>query len=213
MKRIFIVTLSLLIFSTHVNARTNAVEKGAEKRSPPIDILQGKKTAPITVIEYSSYTCSHCATFHNTTFKDIKKHYIDTGKVKYIQRDFPLDKQSLEAALLTRCATKDNFARLSTVLFKKQKDWAYSSEWEKELRKIATASGMRPASIDQCLSNDTLRESVVQSRIEAVQAYGISGTPAFIVNGQKHGGAMSFDYFKVLFDKVLTPISSKKKKD
>lgn len=196
MNKFFVIVFSLLFFSALGFANAEIIK-------PPEDVVIGKKNAPITVIEYSSYTCSHCATFHNTTFKKIKTNYIDIGKVKYIQRDFPLDQPSMQAAQLTRCTPKEKYSQISSVLFKKQKDWAYNKNWEKELRKILTASGMSPATITKCLENESLKTSVLQSRVEGAQQFEIRGTPTFIINGKVHKGTASYKYLSVLFDKII----------
>lgn len=166
------------------------------------DMVLGAEDAPITVIEYASMSCPHCAMFHALTFPDLKKHYIETGKVRYIFRDYPINKPAFEGAMITRCAGPDRFFGFLKLLFAKQHIWAANKDSVTAIKDVVKLGGMKPDTVDQCLADEKLKEQVLSMRLRAEQEYEVVSTPTFIVQGVRHSGAMSFEEF----EKVLKPL-------
>jgi protein-disulfide isomerase len=163
----------------------------------------GDPNAPVTMIEYASLTCPHCARFHNEVLPKIKRDYIDTGQVKLIYRDYPLDQFALKASLLARCAPNGHFFTFLHALFKAQELWARSGDPEAELSKIGRLGGIGEERFAVCTSDQRLIDYVLQQRIDAKEEYSIASTPSFIINGRKLKGALSFEMFQSVIESVL----------
>lgn len=161
------------------------------------DHILGKADAPVTVIEYASMTCSHCATYHNTTFPEVKKRFIDTGKVRYIFREFPLDPLAAGAFMLAHCAGEGKFFPMIDVLFEKQKEWVVQKPIE-PLMAIAKQTGFTEDSFNACLKDQKLLENIEAVRTRASEKLGVNSTPTFFINGKIHRGAMSIEEFEKL---------------
>jgi protein-disulfide isomerase len=175
-------------------------------QAQPDDLVEGDANAPITFIEYSSLSCPHCAKFQKDVLPQMKKDFIDTGKVKLIQRDFPLNKPAVQAAQLAHCAGPMRYFALVNVLFQTQEQWLTEDSVEK-LAQIAATAGMDRPTFDACLANKDIEAKIVATRKAGEDAFGIDSTPTFIVNGVKLEGEQSIDDLKKLFAK-LTPSGS-----
>jgi protein-disulfide isomerase len=149
----------------------------------PDDHVLGKPDAPITIIEYASLTCPHCAEFDRETLPKIKEKWIDTGKAKLVFRDFPLDGLALQAAMVARCAPADRYFGYIDVLFHSQNNWARANDPTEALSRIARLGGMSDQQFQACMSNKELQKSVAASRQTAEKDYGVESTPTFFVNG------------------------------
>jgi protein-disulfide isomerase len=169
---------------------------------PLPDIVQGSPTAPITIIEYASMTCSHCAAFHEETWPALKAKYIDSGKAKFILREFPFDPLAAAAFMLARCAGPDKRNAFVDQLFAQQKTWAFVDKPIEPLRAVVERAGMSQADFDACLQNQQLFDLVKQSQQLATQRLNIDSTPTFFVNGQKMVGELAI----ADFDNVLGPL-------
>lgn len=159
------------------------------------DRVLGNPDAPITIIEYASLTCGHCATFHRTTMPRLKREWLDTGRAKLVYRDFPLDENAATAAVIARCAPEDQYFRLLGVFFSRQSSWARMDDPAPVLAQIARSRGLSPEKIDACLNDDDLLDGVLQSRIVGQNRHGVNSTPTFIVGERVITGAMSFEDF------------------
>ncbi len=160
----------------------------------------GSPTAPVTMIEYSSLGCSHCADFHGATLPQLKSAYIDTGRVRFVYRDYPLDNgAALAASMVARCSGDNYFAALDA-LFRAQSSWAYSSNYTTGIKAVVSALGMTSAVVDTCLASSELRSGVVAMRQTGQSTYGVSGTPTFFINGQTVVGAYPYAYFAAIID-------------
>ena len=147
-------------------------------------------------------TCGHCAHFHTKVFPELKQKYIDTGKVHFIMREFPLDNLAVAAAMLARCAGGDKTFPLISALFAKQDEWAFvRSDPRPELLKFAKQAGFTKESFDKCLTDQKLLDDVVAVRTRASQVFGVDATPTFFVNGKRLEGVSIED-----FDKAFAPI-------
>ena len=165
--------------------------------------VMGSADAPVTMEEFSSLTCPHCANFHRDTLPKIKTAYIDTGKVKLIYRDFPLGALAMAAAMLARCGTPERYFGFLEVLFRGQQSWATSKDPRKELERVARFAGIGKAEFDACLDNEALLKGIQERAAEAQSRFGIESTPTFIINGTKLGGALPFEDFQTVIEKAL----------
>ena len=148
-------------------------------------------------------TCGHCANFHNTVFPKLKEKYVDTGKVRFIMREFPLDNLAAAASMLARCAGGDKTYPLIEVLFQKQDQWAFvRGNPVPELFKFAKQAGFTQESFDKCLTDQTLLDQVTGVRTRASEKFNVSSTPTFFINGKRLQDAPTLDSF----DKVLAPL-------
>jgi protein-disulfide isomerase len=170
---------------------------------PLPELSLGKEDAPVTIVEYASLTCGHCAAFHNTVFPKIKEKYVDSGQVRFIMREFPLDNLAAAAAMLTRCAGGEKTYPLIEVLFKQQEQWAFvRGNPVPELFKVAKQAGFTQESFDKCLTDQKLLEQVTSIRSKASDKFGVNSTPTFFINGKRLQEAPTVE----AFDKALTPL-------
>lgn len=186
---------------SQVSAQTVSADELAVP-GPLGDIEIGNKNAKVTVIEYASLTCSHCATFHDKTWPALKQKWIDTGKVRFILREFPLDPLATAAFMLARCGGNDKYYPMVDLLFSQQKNWAFSNKPVEALLSLAKQAGFSQESFEACLKNQQIYDAVNAVRDRAAQKLGVSSTPTFFINGQVHRGALSVEEF----DKILTPL-------
>lgn len=167
----------------------------------------GSADAKITVVEYASMTCPHCAHFTNDVFGDFKKKYIDTGKVRYIFRDFPLDNLAAAVSMLARCAGKDKALPMIETFYAKQQDWAFASGSPvPKLFDIAKQAGFTQESFDKCLTDQKLLDKITTERTRASDVFGVNATPTFFINGKRLQEAPSME----AFDKVIGPLLAAK---
>lgn len=162
----------------------------------------GKEDAPVTIYEYSSLTCPHCADFHAETLPDLKKTYFDTGRAKLVFRDFPLDPLALAGALIARCAPEAVYFKLLDILFAKQGDWARAANPVEALKQYGRLSGMSDAALDACLKNEDLLKAIQSVQTQANERLGIDSTPSFVINGEVVAGARSAEAFGTLIEQA-----------
>jgi protein-disulfide isomerase len=158
---------------------------------PLPDIVQGAVTAPITIVEYASMTCPHCAAFHEGPWKDLKSKYVDTGKVKFILREFPLDPLATAGFMLARCAGPDKRNAVIDLLYAQQKTWAFVDKPIQPLLDLVKGLGFTQTDFETCLKNQELYDQVNASRDQAADKFGVDATPTFFINGRKQTGEMS----------------------
>jgi protein-disulfide isomerase len=185
-------------------ARTEIPIDELMQPGPLPELALGKDDAPVTVVEYASMTCSHCANFHNKVFPVVKDKYIDTGKVRFIMREFPLDKLAVAASMLARCAGGEKTLPLISALFGKQDEWAFvRGNPVPELFKFAKQAGFTQESFDKCLTDQTLMDDIVKVRSRAADSFGVSSTPTFFINGKRMTGAPTIEEFDKAFSALL----------
>jgi protein-disulfide isomerase len=170
---------------------------------PEPDMVMGDANAPVTIIEYASMTCPHCAHFHDTTLPGLKEKYIDTGKAKLILREFPFDPRALAAFMLARCAPENQYYPLIDVLFKQQRTWATAEDPRPPLLQIAKLAGFTQESFEACLKNQQVLDNVMAVKEKAEKDFGVDSTPTFFINGEKHSGALSLEEMSTIIDKYL----------
>ena len=169
------------------------------------DMVLGQADAKVTIIEYASYTCPHCAAFHAEVFKDLKRDYIDTGKVKFILREVYFDRYGLWAAMMARCGGETRYFGIMGMLFEGQKEWSASDDPTtvvNNLRRIGKTAGMDDATLDACMQDSNMAQAMLNTWEANAKTDQVEGTPTLIINGVKSGN-MSYDELKALIDAEL----------
>jgi len=172
-----------------------------------IEALQEKKigsgSAQIQMLEFASLTCGHCAKFHNEVFPKIKSEFIDTGKIDFVYKDFPLDKFALKASVIARCSGNERFFNFLKVLYSKQKDWTRSSDPFKSLLKIAKFGGLKNDEIKVCVGNKSIEDGILKQRLESTKKFDIKATPTIYLNNKKYEGDLTYEALKLKIDSLL----------
>jgi protein-disulfide isomerase len=192
-------SLSLPAFTSAAFAQTPSAAELLQPGPLP-DMVLGDEKAPVTIVEYASLTCPHCKHFETTTFPELKKRYIDTGKVRYIFREFVLNELDALAIMLARCVDKDKYFPFLESLYATQEQWVVQDALP-PLMAIAKQAGFTEDSFKKCASNQELFVSVTAQRDLAAKKFGVSSTPTFFINGQMTAGDMSIE----AMEKVIQP--------
>lgn len=161
--------------------------------------ILGDPSAPVTIIEYASLTCPHCATFHTEVLPTLKKDYIDTGKVRLVYRNYPLDGVALRASALADCSGEDRFFGFLDVLFRTQPTWSRSADPVGALQAIARQGGMSAEKFAACLQDETLLDKIMGERLAGADGFGVDSTPSFIIQGRRYG-ALDVEDFREILD-------------
>ena len=184
------------------NAQSSDADAGATEI---IDMVQGAEDAPITVIEYASFTCPHCARFHSDVYKLLRKNYIDTGKIKFIFREVYFDNYGMWASMIARCSGPDRFFGMTDLILNSQSTWARAGDdlaIVEALRKIGRLSGMQDAALDSGLQDGDKLRALVGWYKENAQRDGIQSTPSFLIDGQPYKN-MDYEEFAKILDEKL----------
>ncbi len=183
-----------------------AQEATTEAAAPAVkDFSLGSADAKVKLVEYASFTCPHCANFHATVFPQLKKDYIDTGKVQFTLREVYFDRYGLWAALIARCGGDMKYFGIHDMLFDKQQEWAGSDNPQQvveNLKTIGRSAGLEDAAMDACLNDQANAEALIKQFQTNFEADGVEGTPTLFVNGTKHGN-MSYEDLKAILDAEL----------
>jgi protein-disulfide isomerase len=206
-RREFVVGTSALAILAALNAPVwaqGAAPSTAELMETGVlpDQAVGNPDAPVTVIEYASMTCGHCAAFHNTTYPEFKKRYVDTGKARYILREFPLDPLAAGAFMLARCAGKDKYFPLVETLFQQQRNWVVQKPIE-PLFAIAKQAGFTQETFDACLKDQKMLDAIEWVRARGADKFKVDSTPTFFINGKIYKGALSIEDLSKAIDSQL----------
>lgn len=189
--------------SADVSTADSAFEKELLVPGPLGDMTMGSKDAPVVVVEYASMTCPHCADFNNKTFPELKKTYIDTGKVYYISRPFPFDSAATAAFMLAYCAGPERYFGFIDVLFEQQRQWILSDDPMAELEKIAKQGGFSEEQFQQCMKDGKIFDHISKVAKRAAEEFKVRSTPTFFINGQMVQGFMTWAEFQPLIEKAL----------
>ncbi|MBK8908150.1 MAG: DsbA family protein [Rhodospirillales bacterium] len=188
-------------FATVAAAETPDKTIGLDDRLTPRSL--GRDDAPVTLVEFSSLTCPHCASFHSETLPKIKDAYVTPGKVRYVYHDFPLDNLAMAAAMLSRCVDRERYFGFMETLFANQARWAGSRSPVQDLEKLSRLAGMSKETFDACLADQELLDGIRSAAQEAAEEYDIDSTPTFLVNGDKITGAVDFATMQQRIDAAL----------
>ncbi len=168
------------------------------------DRILGATDAPVTIIEYSSLTCPHCAQFHATTYKKIKADWIDQGRARFVHRHFPLDQRALHASLLTNCVQgKEHFALLNA-LFSSQQRWARAEDHLAALATIARLAGIDQNRFDACVSDEAAIDRILERAQDGQNTYDVNSTPTLIVNGNKVEGGLEYEQLEKILQEAAS---------
>jgi protein-disulfide isomerase len=159
------------------------------------DRILGNPDAPISIVEYASLTCPHCAHFTDEVLPEIKKKWIDTGKAKLVLRDFPLDGEALRAAMIARCAPPDRFYAFVDTFFQDQANWATAPDVPAALTRLAALGGMSKEAVEKCLKDTALENKILDGRLTASKQLDVNATPTFFINGTKFTGDPTVEGF------------------
>jgi protein-disulfide isomerase len=184
------------------NAQTASAE--VDTSTVP-EMTLGNPDASVTITEYASFTCPHCAAFHNGPFKQLKADYIDNDKVKFVYREVYFDRFGLWASMVARCGGEEKFFGISDLIYKSQSEWTRAGEPAQiveELRKIGRLAGLDNETLDACLKDGTQAETLVAWFEENAEEDDIDSTPTFLINGEKHSN-MPYEDMKKLIDEAL----------
>ena len=204
-RRAFTAALSLtglaaLLGFSPLRLIADAMAQGASDVAKPVslpDMALGSANAAVTITEYASMTCPHCAAFNETVFPKIKSEYIDTGKVRYVFREFPLDIKAVAGSMLARCIAKDDAGKYFAVidlLFKQQNDWVMKNTTE-TLTRIGKQAGLSQQQVESCLKDQALLDKIAADQKYASEILKVDSTPTFFLNGEKIKGETSFEEF------------------
>jgi protein-disulfide isomerase len=199
--------LSLLAGFSPLRLITEAMAQGASDVAKPVslpDMALGPANATVTITEYASMTCPHCAAFTETVFPKIKAEYIDSGKIRFVFREFPLDIKAAAGSMLARCIAKDDSGKYFAVvdmLFKQQNDWVLKNTTETLIR-IGKQAGLSQQQVEDCLKDQALLDKIAADQKYAAEILKVNSTPTFFVNGEMVKGAVSFEDF----DKLIRPL-------
>jgi protein-disulfide isomerase len=173
----------------------------------------GKVDAPVTIIEYASLTCGHCAQFHTETLPQLKEKFIDTGKVRLVFRDYPLDGIALRAAAVARCMPESSYFGYLSTLFKNQEQWRSAEDVTKPLVQLARLGGLSGEDAEACVASEPLMDAIAAARLQADKDYQIQSTPSFVFNGgaAKLLGAQPISVFAETIEKLLPKTKSEPK--
>jgi len=167
------------------------------------DQVLGDPDAPVTIIEYASLTCPHCANFHNNILPALESEYIQTGKAKLVFRDFPLDGVALRAAALARCAGPERYHGFIKVLFRSQMEWAGSQDPLAALARLAKLGGIDDTQFAACIGDEERLDVIVESRAAAERNFQVNSTPTFIIQGRKYTGGLTLEGLRQILDPLV----------
>jgi len=159
----------------------------------------GNPNAPVTIVEYASLTCPHCRNYHAKVFPQVKRQYIDTGKVRYIIREFPIGRTAGTAAIVTRCAPQKKYLSMTEAFLARQSEWVSQEVREDAIYNVAKSSGMSRAEFDKCLTNQAIIDGLTEVK-QRGRKYGVIGTPTLFINGQKAQGEVTFEQVKAMIE-------------
>ena len=168
------------------------------------EIVYGDPAAPVTIVEYASLTCPHCAAFHQEMLPELKAQLLDTGKAKLVYRDFPLDQLALRASVMVRCGPADKRTAMLDTLFSTQRSWSAANDPVEALARIGRAVGMTDDDLNACYQNKEVVDAVLAERLEGEETYKVSSTPSFVIDGKLYRGGMSVEDFTAVVES-LTP--------
>lgn len=172
------------------------------------DYVQGSKDAPITIIEYASLSCSHCAQFHTTVYPTVKENYIDTGKALYILRPFPLNEPALRGTMLLDCVGEDEGAEryytFAKVLFEAQSKWAFDQQFLSSLKTFAKVGGVSEEAFDACMADSAREIKLLKAKLDTSENLKVPHTPYFFINGEGYAGDPTVEAMTAHLDGLLT---------
>lgn len=183
-----------------------AIAQSNESAETPevMEMALGAEDAPVTIIEYASFTCPHCRTFHEGNFKELKADYIDTGKINFVYREVYFDQPGLWAGMLARCGGEERYFGIVDLIYQNQSEWVAGdpATIANNLRRLGRTAGLSEDQIDACLQDGEMAQAMVAAYQQNATADGIRSTPSFVINGELHSN-MPYDEFSAIIDEAL----------
>ena len=201
-------TAVAFVFAMAIASHSALAQEAADIDTSDIPEMSiGNPDASVTVVEYASFTCPHCATFHAEAFKDLKADYIDTDKINFIYREIYFDRFGLWAAIVARCGdgAENRFFGIAEMLYAQQQDWARQSDAAaivERLRRIGKTAGLSDPQLDQCFTDSDNAQKLYARYLQQSEADGINSTPSFVINGEKYSN-MPYDEMKAIIDQAM----------
>lgn len=187
------------------DAKEEALEQKRDFTIQPDDMALGNREASVVFVEYFSPTCPHCVVYHKMAFPELKKNYIDTGKIAYVMREFVSNKQDLDASILARCMGDiDSYNKFIKVLLEQQNSWMFKKNYREILTNIAGIGGVSPEKYAACLNSSSIMLAVVENTKLVGRNPGFLGTPSFFINGKQFTGPYTVEDLSNAIDKALT---------
>jgi protein-disulfide isomerase len=199
-RRVLLLASSAVLASPGV-ARADVDVKALNQPSPIGEMAMGPDDAKVTVIEYASASCPHCANFYKKTFPALKSEYIDTGKIRFVFREFPHNPPALAAFMLARCAPKEKYFPMVDLYFVEQEAWLANPK--DGLYSIAQRAGFTPATFEACLKNEDVKNGIIAVRDTAAEKFGVDSIPTFFINGKRIDGETTIEEFRKVIDPLL----------
>jgi len=199
----FVVTAIIFLTGLAENGQAQESEMSRPTEVTYREMIIGDVNAPVTIVEYASLTCNHCAAFHEYVLPELKKNYIDTGKVRLVFRDFPLDGLAMAGAMLARCAPGQRGQRLLDVMFKNQMTWMRSTKPIEPLTSYARLAGMTEADVEACLENEEIITAIRQRQQTAQAQYKINATPTFFIETERIEGNQGYEVMAEIIDDII----------
>jgi protein-disulfide isomerase len=200
-RRHFLTGAAALAFSPQAIAQDAKIDlKQLNEPSAIGEMSQGADTAKVTIIEYASTSCPHCAAFYKDVYVKLKTDYIDTGKIRFILREFPHNELGMAGFMLARCAPKDKYFPIVDVLFSTQDKWL--NDPPNELKKIALQAGFTAEGFDKCMKNADVAKGIYGVRQKG-EGFGVDGIPTIFINGEKMNGEKTYEIIKAKIDPLL----------
>lgn len=197
MKKILfsVLVLGLMAVSMSSSAQNVVVEEPAEVLKAleikETDHVMGDVDAPITIVEYASMTCGHCADFHTKYYGEVKEKLVDTGRVKFVFRPLPWDNRALAVSMVAECAPEEDYSTFISAFFNTHETWVRSSDFMASIKQIARLGGMTADDVDACIKNPDVNDIVRKGRVEATDVVKVTGTPTFFINGHRFSGVIT----------------------
>ena len=176
--------------------------QSAHAADPLPDVVMGNPDAKVEIVEYASMTCPHCANFHKTTFQDLKSEYIDTGKVKFVLREFPFDPLAAAVFMLARCS-EDKYYDVIDLFFENQSQWAVREGALPAIQSLAKQAGFSDQAFEACLTNQQLLDGINAVKDHGYDAMGVRATPTIFIDGEQLEGARNIEAFREIIDPKL----------
>lgn len=176
----------------------------ADLKLSETDYALGPADAKVVIVEYASLTCPHCADFHTSVLSEIKKDFVETGKVRYVYRDFPLDRSALAAAMVARCSGRESYFGFIETFYTAQRQWAGAPNPMEALANLARLGGMPTKALEACMQDVDVQNAILTQRLQAANEFGIQATPTVFVNGARYSGGMTLDQMRALLNRLLS---------
>jgi len=167
------------------------------------DMIEGEENAPVTIVEYASFTCNHCASFTKNTMPGIREKYIKTGKARLIFREFAYDQRAMAASMLVRCVSEDRYFPFTQLLFEKQPSWAFVNDARPPLIQLSKLAGLSEEQFNACFQQQAVLDGLNETRTTASEEFNVQATPTFFINGKQYAGALSVEQMSAIIDREL----------